>query len=169
MKSPRTQVMEPRAARSSGSARDSRQIRLAIDSELGNTALVSRAIARLASVAGFGDKDCSQIALCIAEAVNNSIRHAYHGVEGHDVEAVFRLEADRIVLSVIDTGTPMRELPKASLEFDPEELSSVPEGGMGLFIIQSVMDDMNYGSEGGCNTLTMTKFLRDRPGIPVEK
>lgn len=168
MKSTRAQVVEP-VDRPSDSARDSRQIRLTIDSELGNTALVSRAVSRLASVAGFGEKDCSQVSLCIAEAVNNSIRHAYHGVQGHNVEAVFRLESDRIVLSVIDTGTPMREMPKLSLDFDPEELASVPEGGMGLFIIQAVMDEMNYRSEAGCNTLTMTKFLRDRPGIPVEK
>jgi len=169
MKSPRTQVMEPRSERSSGSARGSRKICLTIESELGNTALVSRAISRLAAVAGFGEKDCSQIALCIAEAVNNSIRHAYHSAPGHNVEAVFRLESDRVVLSVTDSGTPMRAMPKASLDFDPEELASVPEGGMGLFIIQSVMDEMNYGSEEGRNTLTMTKFLRDRPQIPVEE
>ena len=47
----------------------------------------------------------------------------------------------------------------SSLEFDPEDLRSIPEGGMGLVIIKEIMDSTGYKTEDGKNHLTMTKKL----------
>ena len=44
-------------------------------------------------------------------------------------------------------------------EFDPTDVANLPEGGMGLHLIHSVMDEVRYHSEGGRNALTMRRRL----------
>ena len=44
--------------------------------------------------------------------------------------------------------------------FDPSDLKSVPEGGMGLELMRQTMDQATYSTEGGTNCLRLTRFLR---------
>jgi serine/threonine-protein kinase RsbW len=48
---------------------------------------------------------------------------------------------------------------KPTLEFDPDDIDSIPEGGMGLYIIDQLMTDSNYSTDNGINTFTMKKIL----------
>lgn len=140
-----------------------RQIHLAIDSSLEHVGLVGAAVRGAARLAAFAERTCRQIELSAVEAVNNAIRHAYAGRPGHLVEIDVRILSDALVIEVLDRGTPMRRpLRRVPLAFDPEDRENLPEGGMGLFLIQSIMDDVRYVSEKGSNRMTMTKKLQVR-------
>jgi serine/threonine-protein kinase RsbW len=115
--------------------------------------------------------EASSVDLCATEAVTNAIKHAYRGAQGHDVsvEVCFTSEPDpdvRLDVSVCDQGVSMPEEQLAKLrdgsnvlEFDPADLGSVPEGGMGIEIIRLLMDQVSYSTNGGTNCLRMTKFF----------
>jgi serine/threonine-protein kinase RsbW len=77
---------------------------------------------------------------------------------------VFNIYPDRLVLDVYDTGKPMQgnlleQKDISSLEFEPGDLDSIPEGGRGIAIMKEIMDSMDYKTEDGKNCLTMTKKI----------
>ena len=136
-----------------------RRVTLRTDSRLENTALVVGAVRAMCSAAGLDARGSAQVELAVAEAVNNAVRHAYHGQPGHVVEVAFALEAGQISIEVADRGTPMVPAGRPLFEFDPADLARLPVGGMGLFIIHSLMDELDYDSRDGRNALRMTRRL----------
>lgn len=136
-----------------------RSVKLSIESRLDHVELLCRAVRALCSTAGVAPRDCAQVELAIAEAVNNVIRHAYHGEPGRTVEVTFVLEPQAFTIEVADDGEPMPDRPRTTFDFDPTDVENLPEGGMGLFIIGSVMDTVRYASHDGRNTITMSRRL----------
>jgi serine/threonine-protein kinase RsbW len=113
--------------------------------------------------------DASAVDLCTVEAVTNAIKHAYRGVRGHDVTIEISSAGGQLDLEVRDQGMRMPEQHVAKLrdgsavlDFDPADLGSVPEGGMGLEITRQLMDEVSYLSDGITNCLRMTKLLKTR-------
>ena len=136
-----------------------RAVLLRIDSRLENVRLVGRTAGTLSALAGLSSFDCAQVELCVVEAVNNCVRHAYGGEPGHAVDVKFSLAHDRLVMDVVDEGLAMPLGPAPSFEFDPHRLEHLPERGMGLFIIHAIMDQVAYASSNGRNTLTLVRLL----------
>ena len=139
-----------------------RRIKLTIGSSLENVPLLTGVINGLCSFIPLSDIESYQVEVCIVEAVNNAIKHAYDNKPGYDVEVVFTLHTDRLVLEICDYGRAMEQMVKSSLDFDQNDVKNLPEGGMGLFIIEAVMDDVSYRSYDGRNTLTMTKLFKTK-------
>jgi serine/threonine-protein kinase RsbW len=136
-----------------------RSVTIRTESRLENVELVARAVRGLTGAAGVEARECARVELAVAEAMNNAIRHAYRREPGHPVEVVFTLDEDRFTIEVADEGTPMEPRRAPVLDFDPGDLEHLPEGGMGLFIIHSVMDEVEYRSRDGRNSLLMTRRL----------
>ena len=60
---------------------------------------------------------------------------------------------------VIDKSSSLPNLKlDVALEFDPRDLENLPEGGMGLFLIQQIMDKVSYNVKDNTDTLSMTKY-----------
>ena len=136
-----------------------RTVTLRVESRLDHVELLVRAVRALCATSGVPARECAQIELALDEAVNNVIRHAYRLEPGHPVEVVFTVTGDEFTIDVVDEGSPMPERPAPTLDFDPADIAGLPEGGMGLFIIHSVMDRVEYASRGGRNALSMTRRL----------
>jgi serine/threonine-protein kinase RsbW len=88
------------------------------------------------------------------EAFNNAVIHGYEGHAGGLVEVELEVSAKKLSLKVIDEGRGFK--PDAVPEPD---LDALPEGGMGLFIMKSFMDSVDYRRVQGKNVLTMEKAL----------
>ncbi|MEO7868421.1 MAG: ATP-binding protein [Candidatus Eisenbacteria bacterium] len=134
-----------------------RQIVLRCDSRLDHVELLSRAVRAMCSASNMDLRSCARVELALVEAANNSVRHAYLLEAGHPLEVTFTLFDDHFKLEVSDEGSPMPERPAPVLDFDPTDIANLPTGGMGLFLIHSVMDQVEYKSVDGRNTLAMTK------------
>ena len=149
------------------------RFRLAIESDLSDVFLVSLVVRGVCHRLGMNAADMSSVDVCAVEAVTNAIKHAYHGVGGHEVTVEIVSAADRLDLYVRDSGDCMPAEQAAKLltgsrvlEFDPVELRAVPEGGMGLQIIHQLMDEAAYSAHGGINCLRLTKFVRLSAATP---
>lgn len=105
------------------------------------------------------DEKIKEIELSLAEALNNIIKHAYKGDETQkiDINMVFENNLFKIILT--DYGEPRKNIGKPVLEFDPNDIESLPEGGMGLFIIEQLMDENLYSFDGEKNTFTLIKNI----------
>jgi len=140
-----------------------RTIRLTIDSDLGEVRQLRRALSELVGQGPLTTEEWYQVKLCIAEAVNNAIIHAYGRKRGHQVEVEVDLLADRVVCRIADFGKPMAPEVldrKPQLDYCPRDVAALPEGGMGLYIMHQVMDRVEYASREGRNVLTLTRLAR---------
>lgn len=98
-----------------------------------------------------GDEFEAQMVSAFGEAFNNVAIHGYAGVSPGEVDIEVDWSPDEIVIQMTDNGRT----------FDPEtigppELDDLPEGGMGLFIMRSFMDEVDYHA-GPPNVLRLKK------------
>ncbi len=160
---------------------DEVEIALQIPSDAEFVRVVRLTVLGVASRMPFSFDDIEDIKLAVSEACNNAILHARvspqnmetalsadaHGVQQTFLQPpiVVRLLPlrDRLEITVEDGGriaspgffTRRARKPVVS----PDEIE-LPEGGMGLFLIQSLMDEVQHLSGDNDNTVIhMTKML----------
>jgi serine/threonine-protein kinase RsbW len=145
------------------------EIELLIDSQLLNLDLVGGAIGGIAATLGLDETERYHLELCAVEAVSNSIRHAYRGAAGKPVRVRITAEDSRIEMRIADQGTPVpmeRRVPPPSFNTapDPPDASEasdatelLEEGGRGLFLMFTLMDEVVFGCEEGWNFVALTK------------
>jgi serine/threonine-protein kinase RsbW len=111
---------------------------------------------------GLTERAAREIELSVVEAVNNAIEHAYQLAEDGVVVVTLDRSGGRVHIEVQDSG---RQLPPDTLarvrapEVDPGDPTSLPEGGMGLYILTQLMDAVRYESRGGRNVLIMERTI----------
>jgi len=142
--------------------RPAHAIELWIDSRLESLDLVGAAVSGIASSLGFDESGSYHVELCVIEAVSNSIRHAYHGKPGYPVRVRIAVDAERLEIRIADQGTPMPEERRAppSLEVDPANPEAISEGGRGIFLLHTLMDEVAFEREDGWNLVILSKSLR---------
>lgn len=145
---------------------------LRIDSRLDYVFMVGLSTHAICAAVPLAESETEAVELCVVEAVNNAIEHAYGGSPGHAVEIELTLDSAALCIVVRDRGLSM-DWEAACALAEAYEADHLSEGGRGLFIIRSVMDALSYRSAGGCNALRMVKRLHNRqaagaqlPGSP---
>lgn len=138
------------------------RIDLTIGSRLEDVFLAGLLVNSACRYAGLDEVEAYRMELCVVEAMNNAIRHAYRGEAGHRVAVSLALHPDRLEFTVSDSGVPIpaAELAKLRREASGAETFSsdeLLENGMGLLIMLEVMDQVDYDSRGGVNTLHLIK------------
>jgi anti-sigma regulatory factor (Ser/Thr protein kinase) len=115
-------------------------------------------VGEVANQVGFSEKEIYSIQLAADEASTNIIEHAYAGTDNGKIEIDCKITDDGLEIVMRDTGK----------SFDP---SSVPEpnvkadlaerkiGGLGMYLMRKLMDEVSYESSPDGNTLTMIKRM----------
>ena len=106
------------------------------------------------------DATYRSINLALEEAVVNVINYAYaKGKRGH-VEISSRVEGNRLLLTIKDSGAPFD--PTQAAEADTTtDLRRRAIGGLGIYLVRNLMDDMKYErTDDGYNVLTLVKRFR---------
>ncbi len=86
------------------------------------------------------------------EAFNNIVIHGYRDRTDGILEVEAELGEDSMTLRLSDTG---RAFDFEAL--DPPDLTSMPEGGMGVFMIHALIDEVVY-RRGSPNVLSLRKL-----------
>ena len=130
--------------------------------------LVRRNVTAASELVGFSDKDVKAITLAVDEGCTNIIRHCYNCKRDGIIIVRIRMYKNRIEVVLKDFGEEVnlrkledcRKEVLAKLE-DPE---SVSPGGLGVMLIHSVMDRVQYKTSKEFGTvLRLIKYL-DKPG-----
>jgi serine/threonine-protein kinase RsbW len=135
---------------------------LEVDSDLSAVPGLAARLTAACAAMGLSGSDASVMEICVVEAVNNAIEHAYRGLPGRAVRVALALRGTSMVAKVHDTGAvlPPERLAAATLHATSgEDLSAFHERGMGLAIMKDAMDEVVYSSEHGLNTLMLSKQI----------
>ena len=116
-------------------------------------------VGRLAREGGFSEKDIYSIQLATDEGASNIIEHACEGMPGAVLELSCELQGNSIVIILRDQG---HSFDPSSVK-QPDITSGLAErqiGGLGIFLMKKLMDDVRYQSTSTGNVLTMKKRKR---------
>lgn len=107
------------------------------------------------------DTDAFQVELAVVEVCNNVVEHAYQYAPDKHFSVDITFDAASVMFEIRDAGASFSYNPAAPavLNFDPDNLETPPEGGMGLFLVEQIMTNISYTTENGINTFSMTKIL----------
>lgn len=96
--------------------------------------------------------------LVLEEAVVNIINYAYPKEEHQSIYLSATLHEGSIILVLTDTGVEFDPTmaPEADITLSAEER---PIGGLGIFLIRQIMNEVRYDRIDGKNVLTMEKKL----------
>lgn len=105
-------------------------------------------------------KICNQIAIAVEEIFVNIAHYAYRPDVG---DATIRCQVStsgqpQITVEFLDSGKPYDPLKNA----DPDTTLSAEErdiGGLGIFMVKRLMDDVKYEYKDGKNILTIQKLV----------
>jgi serine/threonine-protein kinase RsbW len=114
---------------------------ISIPSIPSNVQLVERFLLELADLCGFTESVLDRIMISITEIVNNGIRHGNLCDPAKLVHLFCHCHDDRLVFIIRDEGDGFfpDDLP------DPlDEHNLLKEGGRGVLIIRSMMDDVTF-------------------------
>ncbi len=113
-------------------------------------------VAREARSAGFSDKDVYALQLAADEAASNIIEHAYAGRSDGSFVMSCDFQKDRLVITFRDQGQAF-DVSKVSNPDLKADLSERKIGGLGIYLMRKLMDEVHYRSTGSENILTLTK------------
>ena len=127
---------------------------LKLPAKLENLQKFMNSISDCARTEGFGQKRIDEIELALEEVLVNIFNYAYPQSPG-DVEVSCKLEAGRLIIEIIDSGIPF----DVTARTDPDLTADVEErkiGGLGIFLIRKMVDEVKYRRENDQNILTLT-------------
>ena len=86
--------------------------------------------------------------------------HGYDGGSDDEIEIVLSVDDDHLVMRITEHGAAFdpKEIPRP-------ELSELPEGGLGIYIVGAFVDKFHY-KPGPPNTWTLKKRYRGQDENP---
>jgi sigma-B regulation protein RsbU (phosphoserine phosphatase) len=132
---------------------------LRLASQLSELPRLAAEVARFGREHDLAEEVVSDLTLALEEAVSNVIRHGYGERQDGPISVAFQTSGESIVVTVEDASVgfdPMKHP-------DPDLTVSVetrPVGGMGVYLIKRLMDEVDYRVDAGRNVLTLTKRIR---------
>ena len=99
--------------------------------------------------------------LSVDEILTNTISYGYDDDEQHRIDLTLRVKDGALVVVIVDDGRPF----DSSLAKEPDVDATLEEralGGLGLFLVQQMMDDVAYERSDDRNVITLTKSTAEQ-------
>lgn len=122
---------------------------------------ICEAVADEAKNAGFDDRTAYACELAVYEACENIVVHGYGEEDGEgEISAAIRSRPGELTVELRDQAGPFDPASAPANRPDPKE--DLPIGGLGLYIVHEVMDEIRYERSRGENRLLLRK-TKDQP------
>lgn len=131
---------------------------LRLPAVLGNLGKLISFVTQCAESQGYPADELHRIELAAEEVLVNICKYAYPDKAG-DIEIQCRSGKDASVIEIIDTGIPFDCSNETCPDIDAK-LCDRRLGGLGIFLMHKMVDEVTYRRDGNRNILTMVY----RPG-----
>ncbi len=98
-----------------------------------------------------------QIELVLEEIGTNIIKYGKDGERETEIDITLTSDSKSLTMEIVDNGKPFDPFADAP---PPDLDSSVPDrpiGGLGVYLVQKLMDEARYRHEDGKNKVTLIK------------
>ncbi|MDF2959876.1 MAG: serine-protein kinase RsbW [Paenibacillus sp.] len=152
--------MQIRKERSDDMNLDNRTVSMTLPAEAEFIDVVRLTLYGICTKAGFSYEEIEDMKVAVAEACNNVVVHAYEPNNGGTMEVRFELIQHGLRITVKDQGNSFNFSEKAQLaqSLHDKSLEEAQVGGLGIYLMQALMDDVEVSSNGGTEVI-LTKRL----------
>lgn len=129
---------------------------ISIKNRIEETTGVTDLVEQTSLEAGFEQKEVYDILIALDEILSNIVYYAYPDGSTGVIDIEIKFDGETIDIRFIDSGVPFDPLTKA----DPDLSIPVEEreiGGLGIFIVKKLMNEVSYVRENEKNILMISK------------
>ncbi len=120
----------------------------------------AKQLEEFAKLHGLSDKLVYQMTLVVDEIVTNTAKYGYGDCSQHCINVDLHLEDNVLVILIMDKAQPFDLTTAPVPELDiPVEDRRKPVGGMGIHLVRSLVDSIEYRRENGMNVLEIRKTI----------
>jgi serine/threonine-protein kinase RsbW len=128
---------------------------MTIGSDIGEIPAVSARLEEALGSHGFSPEEILDTQLAVEEVITNIIVHGYKKT-GCEIHLSCRFIRNRFVIQIADSAPRFNPLSNPEPELDGD-INERRIGGLGIYLLRQVMDEISYRYENGKNILTMEK------------
>ena len=121
-----------------------------------NLAKVREFISKHAASEGFSPQTVADLCLAVDEAYTNIIKHAYKFDSTKSVKIDLEFDDQKLSVRLKDKGESFNEA-KYVMPDISEQVKNKRRGGMGVYLMKKLMDEVNYDSSGDENEIVILK------------
>jgi anti-sigma regulatory factor (Ser/Thr protein kinase) len=141
--------------------RDIQTETLTLHNDISEVPQLNDFIEAVAERLGIEPSTALQLQLAVEEAVVNVMDYAYPPDSVGEVSVATTSDGQCLKIVITDSGIPFdpTEQEKADISLSVEERQI---GGLGILLVNEIMDAVSYERKDGKNVLTLTKQLNDK-------
>lgn len=133
---------------------------LSVKASTEQIATVRDFVAQHAFSFGFTENEVENIRLAVDEAFTNIIKHAYNYDSNKSVDIKLQYQRNMFSISMFDQGEPF-DTSNYSIPNVEEQIKAKKRGGVGVYLIKQLMDNVEYNRNNGVNEIRMIKNKED--------
>ena len=130
-------------------------LRLILKNDLSELARIAEEIEAHGEARGWPAKWVMNINLSLDELITNIVSYGYQDAGEHEIRVTLAEQDESLVVVLEDNATafdPFSAAPEPDLEADVEER---PIGGLGVYFVKTLMDEVAYERVDGVNRITL--------------
>ena len=135
----------------------SANLTLNMEAQLNEIERIQAAVSILSQAENWPPELLYQIELVLEEIGTNIIKYSQDGEKETEIQITLTSDSKSLTMEIIDNGKPFDPFADAP---PPDLDSSVPDrpiGGLGVYLVQKLMDEARYRHEDGKNKVTLVK------------
>ena len=114
----------------------------------------SDALTKFFAERGLNSSSLWRFQVAVDEVLSNIVQHGYRGESDAPIDVTFELLAGEVVVTVIDDAPPFDPL-SVPRPATTDRLEDRPPGGLGIHLLKSLMDRVEYARCEGRNRLVL--------------
>ncbi|MEC0268757.1 anti-sigma B factor RsbW [Paenibacillus anseongense] len=122
--------------------------------------LVRLSLYGVASKLGFSYEDIEDMKVAVSEACNNAVLHGETSATLGQIQISFELGEGKLIVKVKDDG-PGFDYQSQQEQSEPPDVRTLGElqsGGLGMYLMQALMDEVTVNTEQGTE-VTLVKYV----------
>lgn len=101
--------------------------------------------------------------VALEELLTNTISYGFDDDRRHEIALTVARQGEEIVAEIGDDGRPFDPLQAPAPDLDTA-LEERRVGGLGVYLVKTLMDDVGYEYRDGRNHVTLRKLITSDPG-----
>jgi len=137
-----------------------KEIRLQIPAHADCIDIVRVCLFSIASKLNFSYEDIEDMKVAVSEACNNAVLHGEQTNQDHRIDICFEPSDTYLTIKVKNKGTFEHEdALKEAAPLEGSKISELPVGGLGIFLMQALMDEVIVDTTDHMTEVTLIKHI----------
>jgi anti-sigma regulatory factor (Ser/Thr protein kinase) len=132
-----------------------------VRNDLSEIESLAEAVAEFSKGNNLSDEVAHELRLVLEEVVSNIIQYGFEDDYEHQIAIQMNLQGEALSVKIRDDGKPFNPLEFESYNIE-KPFDEREEGGMGIYLVRELMDEVKYKREEDNNVLLLRKHITKR-------